>query len=194
MAADRIPVGTHGQLSRAAWGPDVPERRRGRVLRRPPGSEWSISTSSEARHTLQARAAQLPDGTPLARRRAGGATRPHCSGKADCMLEQTTVRRVRLGALPPASLSARPKKWLSRHRYPYQIPPFVVAGYLKKPRGGGPHGASPYHRRCHASVTNYADAPGLQRPDLPQPAQSGLTWTPKDGLYNLCHVVPRPTL
>ncbi|GAA3245277.1 hypothetical protein GCM10010469_00270 [Streptomyces labedae] len=53
-----------------------------------------------------------------------------------------------------------------------------------------PGGASVYHRRCHTSVTNYADAPGPRRADLPQLAQSGLTWTPKDGPYNLCQVVP----
>jgi hypothetical protein len=57
-----------------------------------------------------------------------------------------------------------------------------------------PGGASIYHRRYHASVTNYADATGQQSPDLLQRTHHGLAWTPIDGLYNLCHVVPRGPL
>lgn len=53
-----------------------------------------------------------------------------------------------------------------------------------------PGGASVYHRPCHTSVTNYADATGPQSPDLLQRTHRGLAWTPIDGLYNLCHVVP----
>ena len=47
-----------------------------------------------------------------------------------------------------------------------------------------------YHRRCHAPVTNYADPSGPRCLDLLFRTHHGLTWTPIDGLYNLCHVVP----
>lgn len=46
------------------------------------------------------------------------------------------------------------------------------------------------HGRCHTSVTNYADSPGQRCSDLPLRTRPGLTWTPEDGLYNLCQVVP----
>jgi hypothetical protein len=45
-------------------------------------------------------------------------------------------------------------------------------------------------RPSHASVTNYADSPGPRCPDLLLRTRPGLTWTPEDGFYNLCHVVP----
>ncbi|EHN80364.1 transposase IS4 family protein [Streptomyces coelicoflavus ZG0656] len=47
------------------------------------------------------------------------------------------------------------------------------------------------HRPCHTSVTNYADATGPQSPDLLQLTRQRLVWMPIDGLYNLCHMVPR---
>ena len=53
-----------------------------------------------------------------------------------------------------------------------------------------PDRASPCHRRCRTSVTHYADSPGRRCPDLLLRAYPGLTWTPMDGLYNLCQVVP----
>lgn len=46
------------------------------------------------------------------------------------------------------------------------------------------------HGRCHTSVTNYADPLGSRCPDLHLCIHPGLTWTPEDGLYNLCQVVP----
>ncbi|GHF08743.1 hypothetical protein GCM10014715_75750 [Streptomyces spiralis] len=52
-------------------------------------------------------------------------------------------------------------------------------------------GASPYHRRSHTSVTNYADPLGPRGPDLHLRTRPGLKWTPKDGLYNLCQVGPQ---
>jgi hypothetical protein len=54
-----------------------------------------------------------------------------------------------------------------------------------------PGGAWLYHRRCHAPVTNYADPSELRCLDLLLRTHDGLTWTPEDGLYNLCHEVPR---
>ncbi len=67
-------------------------------------------------------------------------------------------------------------------------------GSGQRPAKDAPGGASVYHRRCHPPVANYADATGPQSPDLLQRTHHGLAWTPKDGLYNLCHVVPRGSL
>lgn len=64
-------------------------------------------------------------------------------------------------------------------------------GSGQRPRQGCLRWASVYHRPCHTSVTNYADATAPQRPDLLQRTHHGLAWTPIDGLYNLCHVAPR---
>lgn len=59
-----------------------------------------------------------------------------------------------------------------------------------RPAKDAPRRGLDLHRRCHASVTSYADATGPQSPDLLQRAHHGLAWTPIDGLYNLCQVVP----
>jgi hypothetical protein len=63
-------------------------------------------------------------------------------------------------------------------------------GSGQRPAKDPPGGASVHHRPCHTSVTNYADATGPQSPDLLQCTHHGLAWTPINGLYNLCHVVP----
>ncbi|GLW47626.1 hypothetical protein Stsp02_32880 [Streptomyces sp. NBRC 14336] len=45
-------------------------------------------------------------------------------------------------------------------------------------------------RRSHTPITDCIDSPGPECPDLALRAHLGLTWTPTDGLYNLCQVVP----
>ncbi len=44
---------------------------------------------------------------------------------------------------------------------------------------------------CHAAITNWMKSAGSEGPDLHFHTRSGPAWTPLDGLYNLCHVVPR---
>jgi hypothetical protein len=85
----------------------------------------------------------------------------------------------------------RPAQVLSRR----SLAGALRRGFVSRLRAEAPPRAPPgrpsvYHRPCHTSVTNYADATGPQSPDLLQRAHRGLAWTPIDGLYNLCHVVP----
>lgn len=64
-------------------------------------------------------------------------------------------------------------------------------GSTQKPAKDAPSRATAYHPPYQTSVTNDTDAPRPRRFDLLQRTQHGLAWTPIDGLYNLCHVVPR---
>lgn len=103
------------------------------------------------------------------------------------------VCRVVGQALPrPASLLPVLQSRESKRQCPCcRTPHSVIAPSMRKPRRDVSDGASPYHRRSHKSVTNYADSPGPRCPDLLLRTCPGLTWTPMDGLYNLCHVVPQ---
>lgn len=102
------------------------------------------------------------------------------------------VCRVVGRALPrPASLLPVLQSRESKRQCPCcRTPHSVIARSMRMPRRDVSDGASPYHRRSHKSVTNYADSPGPPCADLPLRTRPGLTWTPKDGPYNLCQVVP----
>lgn len=61
---------------------------------------------------------------------------------------------------------------------------------FEKPRRTAPARLLVEHR-YHTPVTDCVDSPGPKRSDLELCGHLGLTWTPTDGLYNLCHVVPQ---
>lgn len=63
-------------------------------------------------------------------------------------------------------------------------------GSARRFRHDRPRRGLPVSPSCHTAITNWADRLGPKGSDLQLHASAGLTQTPLDGLYNLCHVVP----
>ena len=181
MAPDTKPV----------WGPTQPHerhhaKRRGVQHRRRPlrdsptgirHTAWPARAGHSASTLQPTEPAQLPGGPRRPSWLRSQIQRPlEQRWKTNCMTSRTrhacTHSQLHGDASPERSGEA------SSH------------GSGQRPAKDAPGGASVHHRPCHTSVTNHADATGPQSPDLLQRTHHGLAWTPMDGLYNLCHVVP----